>query len=82
MLDSSPCHFLDVSLVMFTSICSAAVTFGVLQVCPTIYTWEQDLHLSSTRMEEMVQRRRARSRGLHVSWSLFKPKLVFPMFPF
>lgn len=41
--------FLMFSLVPLIPIFSVAMTFfGVSQVCPTIYTWEQDLHLSLT----------------------------------
>ena len=75
MLDSLPCHFLDVSLVLFTSICSAAVTFLVY------YRYAQP-HTHGSRTSTSVQpdgrngteAERGACRGLHVTvGSLFKP---------
>ena len=84
MLDSSPCHFLDVSLVIFTSICSAAVTFLVY------YRYAQP-HTHGSRTSTSVQpdgrngteeERGARSRGLHVTVGHCLSQVSFPMFPF
>ena len=75
MLDSLPCHFLDVSLVLFTSICSAAVTF-------LVYYRSAQPHTHGSRTSTSVQpngrngteAERGACRGLHVTvGSLFKP---------
>ena len=75
MFDSSTCHFLHVSLVLFTSVCSVAVTFLVF------YRYAQP-HTHRSRTSTSVQpdgrngteEERGACKGLHVTvWSLFKP---------